>query len=215
MEQLQELKAINELYAGNFERSVELFGLAGKVSERLLDADPFMIHIKDCHDCDFETPHTKYTKYTFAQKMLDLSQKANSNSIEAAAASFELANGLYNMSYYGNGRMAYTTRHDNFKPYPSENYSQEFTLNMDLAEKYYRRAMELSSNKEFKAKAIFMASKAEQNRYYYTHDRNGEDGVDIHPGVYFKMLKDSYADTQYYQDIIKECGYFRTYINKR
>jgi hypothetical protein len=30
----------------------------------------------------------------------------------------------------------------------------------------------------------------------------------------FKTLKQQYANTQFYKEVIKECGYFRTYIGK-
>src|SRR5262249_40054801 len=43
------------------------------------------------------------------------------------------------------------------------NPNSQIAFNMDLAEKYYVQAMNLSSNKELKAKAAFMAAKTEQN----------------------------------------------------
>ncbi len=79
--------------------------------------------------------------------------------------------------------------------------NSEIAFNMDLAEKYYVQAMSLFSNKELKAKAAFMAAKTEQNRY----------GTGDQPRTYFKLIKDSYSDTQYYREIISECATFRAY----
>jgi hypothetical protein len=31
-------------------------------------------------------------------------------------------------------------------------------------------------------------------------------------GFYFKQLKNKYSGTSYYKEIIKECGYFKTYL---
>jgi hypothetical protein len=62
------------------------------------------------------------------------------------------------------------------------------------------QAATLSSNKELKAKAVFMAAKTEQNKGFAP------------PEKYFDMLKDSYADTQYYQEIIRECARFKSYM---
>jgi hypothetical protein len=59
-----------------------------------------------------------------------------------------------------------------------------------------------------KAKATFMAAKSEQNRRYNV---NRSDSNEVRPSAYFTTLKDSYSDTQYYQEIVKECGYFRSY----
>lgn len=212
--QLIELKALNELYAGRFKNAVELFALAGPdASKQPLLADPFVIHIVDCHDCDFAAKGAdKYTKAAFASKLLELSAQANGNSAQAAQACFKLANGLYNMSYYGNARDVYRTGHYNFSDATALN------LNMDLAQKYYKRAMDLSGDKEFKAKACFMAAKTEQNRYFdmsaKSHGSAGDRPEPVHSPVYFKMLKDSYANTRYYQEIVRECGYFRSYLKR-
>src|SRR6266567_2203415 len=64
-----------------------------------------------------------------------------------------------------------------------------------------RAGDESFSNKELKAKAAFMAAKTEQNRY----------GTGDQPRTYFKLIKDSYSDTQYYREIISECATFRAY----
>src|SRR5262249_62288465 len=117
---LHELRALQFLYAGDFAKAVDAFQLAGEVQGELT-ADPFMIHIKDCHDCDFEAPHMKYTKKSFAERMLALSRTAQGRGEEAAAASFELANGFYNMSYYGNGRSISHTAHAHLIPPSSHN----------------------------------------------------------------------------------------------
>ena len=44
-----------------------------------------------------------------------------------------------------------------------------------------------------------MAAKAEQ------HQPGGS-------RTYFRQLKDSFSDTQYYREIIRECGYFAEYV---
>lgn len=212
--ELLELKAVNELYAGRFKSAAELLSQAGpELGNQKLRADPFLIHIVDCHDCDFAAKGAgTYTKAAFFNKLLELSTKAERPGSEGAQASFQLANGLYNMSYYGNARDVYGTAHSNFYgAFP-------FNLNMQLAEKYYKRALELSADKEFKAKACFMAAKTEQNRYFNAHAKDegrAPAGPEpVHSPVYFKLLKDSYANTRYYQEIIKECGYFRNYLKR-
>jgi hypothetical protein len=194
VEDLQELRALNFLYAGNLADAVEAFKLAEGPARQLLNADPFSSRIRDCHDCDASTPHAEYSKRAFAERMLALSRSAQGQGEEAAAASFELANGFYNMSYFGNSRVIYATRNSNFRP------GGPATTAMDLAEKYYVQASTLTSNKELKAKAVFMAAKTEQNKGFAP------------PEKYFDMLKDSYADTQYYQEIIRECVRFKSYL---
>ena len=78
--------------------------------------------------------------------------------------------------------------------------------------KYYLKAMRLSNDRNFKAMCCFMAAKCEQNKFYLKKDRNPN--INFIAGKYFKDLKDSYNNTDYYKEIIKECGYFRTYLAK-
>ena len=76
--------------------------------------------------------------------------------------------------------------------------------------------MTLSKNPEDKAKAAFMAAKTEQNEFYNTQklksDWYMDDDGAPHSPKYFGILKAQYANTQYYQEIIKECGEFRRYL---
>lgn len=213
-ERMLEIKALNDLYAGRWQSAADLLAQAGpQVSDQTLKADPFVIHNVDCHECDFDAKKaTTYTKLSFVQKLAALSSEAQSPGRAGAQASFLLANGLYNMSYFGNARDVYSYVYDN-----SSGPSKSPQCNMDSAEKYYRRAMELSTDKEFKAKACFMAAKTEQNRYFNRNavSRNADKAGEVHSPVYFKKLKDSFSDTRYYQEIIKECSYFRQYIGRK
>jgi hypothetical protein len=114
------------------------------------------------HQCDATAPHKNYTKLSFAERMLELSGRAQGRGEPAAQASLELANGFYNMSFYGNGRDIYSTRGSNLSPRWENATTLSPALRMDLAHKYYLQAAALSSNSEFKAKATFMAAKVEQ-----------------------------------------------------
>jgi hypothetical protein len=206
---IQELRAIHFMYAGDFAKALDSLKLSGPAATKLLNADPFAIHIRDCHSCDAKPPHQTYTEISFVERMQSISRIAQGRDQAAANASFELANGFYNISNYGNlrsmthftdlGISAYHPRSDSFPP-----------LNMDTAEKYYVQAANLSTDREFKAKALFMASKAEQNRNY---NLGGPEKA-TNPHKYFGLLKDSFSDTQYYQEIIRECGYFKGFTSR-
>ena len=173
-----------------------------------------MIHNEDCHDCDHLTG-TALTKTAFASKMADLETQAAATGEAAAQANFLYANGLYNMSYFGNGRAIFATSHENFDMALPRNRE------MSKPEKYYLRAAELSKNPEFKAKAIFMAAKAERNSHYDAtiEHRGGYFANYFDPkssyfaGKHFATLKQSYANTKYYQEILNECGYFKRYAS--
>lgn len=188
----------------------------------LLLGDPFMIHINDCHDCDHENASGEgYTKASFIERMIQLQQEVEQNKAGADKAAFLLANGYYNMTYFGNARAMYETNitgYVDYNPYYGYNYSQKalnsysYIYDCSLSEYYYNKAISLSKSKEFKAQCCFMAAKCEQNAYFISE--NKAEGADFKAGKYFKLLKSDYAKTQYYKEIINECGYFRTFLNK-
>lgn len=175
-----------------------------------LPGNPFTIHIKDCHDCDHAAKQkTKYNKISFIEKMIEMKSKAVSKPEEAAQNYFLVANGYYNMTYFGNTRMFYDNSID-FRYFYYWNYNEGTKENdCALALKYYLLAREKSNDKEFKAKCTFMAAKCEQNEWFQT--RKYEEGVDFKSGIYFKELVKSYSTTKYFDEIVKECGYFRTF----
>ena len=214
--QLQELKMLNYLFAGNLPEAVKTSELVGnEIASNKLNADPFMIHVSDCHDCDFELPHTNYTKVTFTEHMLELSKKAQGQGESAALASLELGNGYYNMTYYGNGRDIYDTQYGNLRASVDDNkLAIEPSRNMGQAVKAYEAALSKTRDPELKAKATWLLAKAEHNTYYNEHVGENS-GNDINAGKYFKKLFTESADTQYYQEVIRECGYFKTYVDQQ
>lgn len=206
----QELLGIR--YAQQDKLEDALVALKAVGSKETLYGNPFTIHIKDCHDCDHEAAQkTKYTKASFIEKMIEMKGIAQSKPAEAAQNYFLVANGFYNMTYFGNARLFYDNRVDNtIYMYEHAATPEE---NNDLALKYYLLALQHATDKEFKAKCTFMAAKCEQNAFFMNVPANFKG--DFKSGVYFASLKKDYSTTKYYQEIIKECGYFKTYLSSR
>jgi hypothetical protein len=185
------------MYRGDFERAKRLIGPGPS-----LNADPFVIRIRDCHDCDIQAAAHggHYTPEQFIARMAELLAKAAGPPANAAELYFELGNGFYNMSYYGNSRVLFQGSALDGSPVVYDN---------SRAEAYYKKAMELSHDRELKAKAAFMAAKCELNASY------GEDGTSarrFRGGKWFRMLRDNFSDTRYYQEVLRECGDFRAFI---
>lgn len=181
-------------------------------------ADPFLIHMKDCHDCDAELPqNVKYTRFSFVTKMAELEQKLKSNPANAAELCFELANGYYNVSHFGNSRAFYLTGIQYYGPEIGVFRPNAPVYDCTRALEYYKKAMELSSDPEFKTKCCFMAAKCEQNIFFrqmWMRPESDNYDLSFKGGQYFKQLKDSFSQTKYYQEVIKECGYFRKYLGR-
>lgn len=185
--------------------------------ETTLPADPFLIHINDCHDCDFEADKKiVYTKRSLAEKLLhyeELARKETSTE-KKAKYKFLLANAYYNMTYFGNSWMAvdYNRNHGGIDQNQSESrygdngwYTFDF-YDCSRAEKLYTEARKLTRNREFAAQCCFMAAKCGQNASYAGLEGDSE--------KYFEMLERQYSGTEYYQQVIEECGYFRDYLAK-
>jgi hypothetical protein len=174
--------------------------LLAKMPGPLLPADPFVIHIRDCHDCDAQAKdRQQYTTMQFIEHMMELLAQAKAQ--PTPEVYLEIANGFYNMSYYGNSRRIYEGAGADFANNPAINDTSR-------AEIYYQKALELTRDRELGAKAAFMASKCELAKFYQKHPTSK---AAFRAGKWFHLLRDKYADTRYYQEIIRECGYFRTF----
>ena len=212
-----EVQAVELLYKHRFEEAVAMFDSFPSSGNDTLLGDPFSIHINDCHDCDHATPQAvRYTKADFARRMVSLKRDIEHDHAHASSALFTFANGLYNMSYFGNARRLYETA---VFPYGLQDlnavHDEQLTAIMDCspAEAAYKAALQRSADPEFQARCAIMAAKCEQNTYIMT--RSGETAADFRPGTWFTLLHDRYSTTEYYKDIIRECGYFRTFVSKK
>ncbi|MBP8790433.1 MAG: hypothetical protein KBH01_03265 [Breznakibacter sp.] len=210
------LQAMKLFYQNKIGDAVNQINEMPEAGNALLWGDPFIIHINDCHDCDHIQQGQKYTQRTFLTRMAELERKAKTNTKQSAELYFEMANGFYNCTYFGNLRLFYETNlidHGYFSHWERDFSSMNrMILDCTLALSYYEKAMQASNNQEFKAKCCFMAAKCEQNNRYINGELTEE--IDFIAGEYFAKLSNDYSDTQYFKEVIEECQYFNTFINK-
>ncbi|WP_158795949.1 hypothetical protein [Pedobacter sp. L105] len=226
IEDLYYHQALMLVYQEKIDQAILLMSKSGKNAQAQLLGNPFSIHINDCHDCDFEAVQKKkYTPLSFLNeiKILKTEIAAGKNTY---VNTFLLADAYYNITHYGNARTFYQseiTGQDATSPLDIPEVFRPTFTSAKLAEKYYLRARLYAKTKEQKARCTFMAAKCERNDIYnaaYNDKANQHkyywdfDFKDIPSGKYFAELKNSYQKTQYYQEILKECGYFNTYIKK-
>lgn len=230
-----EIQAVNLLYEYKFKEAQAKLNEADSAGYEPPYGDPFMVNIKDCHDCDSygygisdagdETDANLpivNNKRDFIEAMIKLEGKLKTDPTHKAHTYFLLANGYYNMSYFGNNRGFYDSKatYMNYAGFEYKFYSNDtinepwpFYMDCSKAMEYYLKAMNASNSIEFKAKCCFMAAKCEQN-YFFTHRPKDYKG-DFRAGKFFAALKANYSNTEYYKEIIKECGYFRTYLGNK
>ncbi len=218
-EKFQVKKAVLD---GYFDSLKKVYNTPNIFAETRLLGEPFIIHINDCHDCDHaaEIPD-HYTKVEFVKAMLKLKTIVDKDPKRHVSECLELANGFYNATYYGNARVFYVTDvTNNFTPSSYEvapsmkNKIKELPkYDCSRAAYYYKLAMDNATNKELKATCAFMLAKCEQNEFFRTKPENYPG--DFKAGKYFRLLKKDYSETNYYKEVIRECGYFRSFLNNK
>jgi hypothetical protein len=171
-----------------------------------IGTDPFVIHIRDCYDCDRKAfAGSKWTYVSFIARLIALRGLAQSPTEPGAAAAFELGNAYYNITGVGNFRYFVDGTHVSVDP--------------GQAEAWYKRAYETSRNRELKAKAAYMAAKSELARASSAPSGSNQsrpiDRADYLPipTTWFPIVK-TFADTAYHREILRECGHYRRWAKR-
>lgn len=221
---LWEYLAIHAAYNDKLEDSRTLMAKAGDLKNIELYGNPFNARINDCHDCDHVMKQkTKYSKLNLIEKLLEMENNVAQNN-DVYNNALLVGNAFYNMSYFGNARVFYEGEviGQGFSDANDIDTVFRATLtDMKVSKKYYQIALKNAANDEQKAKCLYLLSKCERNEWYnaviypsnnsnpYYNDRT----KDFIKWNNFNALA-AYKNTQYYKDVILECGYFRTAMKK-
>ena len=176
------------------------------------DNDPFHLYTNSRKKT---AAKTTFNKLDIAKRLLKLEKLTKTDPNNAPEYYFQLGNAHFQMSYYGKSWRAldyYWTSAGDTEIYPNvyETYggfhsrgNQSFRIN-EIALSYFEEAISLVGDKdsEWGAKACFMASACSN-----PVDNYGQK-------YYFKKLKNEYGDTDFYQQVIKECATFAHFTNK-
>jgi hypothetical protein len=159
-----------------------------------LGTDPFVMHIRDCHDCD----HEKYARAPWnlrnlLERLVALEKTARGTGEAAAQAAYELGSVTYNLTWYGNARAVLG--------------AHAATEDTAPAEAWFARAFELTQQRELKAKAAYMAAKCELPRLPGAQEGSPPRA----PRWYGSLAK--FADTAYHREVLAECGYYQDWRN--
>ncbi|OGS75841.1 MAG: hypothetical protein A3G95_00855 [Flavobacteria bacterium RIFCSPLOWO2_12_FULL_31_7] len=205
LDDIYEYNGIMFAYNNQIDEAIDEFKKCKKLDT--LYGNPFNGKIMDCIDCDHNAKQkTKYTKLTFMQKVKEI-QDHVANDVETYSGNILLGNAFYNMSHYGNARLFYNNPIvDQYGNYIDEEYS-DMLYNNSQTEYYYKKALSVAQNDEEKAKATFLLTKIERNKFYLSK-QYVPDEVDFITFKGYKTLMQNYSNTKYYQEVINECGYF-------
>jgi len=229
---IYESQAIYAYYQNRIEEAIDLMERATPQQVRIdrgyddiyynaaiLRGNPFNGKIKDCNDCDHEAPQkVKYTKLDFLRKVQELKQHIE-HGTDVYTNALLLGNAYYSTSFFGNARVFYyNTIIGEYGNYISTK-NQPYILGMSNAKMYYEKALSAAENKEQRAKVSYLMAKVDRNEFYRKSYLQNEEYYWADPEqtmfkawTGFRNLKNDYADTKYYQEVIRECGYFRSYL---
>lgn len=223
LKDINNFQAVQATFKNKIPEAIEFMKQTDSVQYYKFLGNPFNGNIKDCHDCE----HAAYQKrkYTFMDFLTTIKEMQDklAQKEDVYTNSLLLGNAFYNISHFGNGRTFYEMSIVGYgsSPYSFRDSMKEMITNNSVSKMYYQKAFEAASNKEQKAKCLYMISKCERNDYYNkkysavnSYWEIQDDKVNFIAWNSFKALRKDYSDTKYYQDVIAECGYFRTYTNQ-
>lgn len=224
IDEINYVKLVNLINNLNFQEALDL-----NIAElnKKLEFNPFNALIRGNNRSGIKE---QYTIKEFLQKAIVIEKNAKkdkNNSMD----NFLYANILYNLSYFGNSDRITTIYRSSYSIQTPK--LQEEKLNLAL--KYYQIALNSAKDKEQKAKISYQITKtklalfdltsktAPQNISWWNKDKrvwnygSRDDFYEIFlidSGARdFNNLRDNFSDTKYYNELLKECGDFRTYIN--
>lgn len=188
-----------------------------------LPGNPFNGRILDCHDCDHAAPQKiKYTKLSLLKKMKEMQDKIAVGE-DVYNNALLLAHAHYNITHFGNARFFYESKvlgSGHYSPFGIDSSYRNYLTDMKTANKYYALALKSAETDEQKARCQYMLAKCERNKWYnetfFNNSANeyGENNKgDFKAWNGFQALK-QYSNTQYYKEVVRECGYFRSYLSK-
>lgn len=177
-----------------------------------------------------------FTRAELAEYLVKLdSIVATDTGWKGKLANYLLGNFYFNASNTGYYRHILTGYFDNigsyifeYAPYYMELGKEDDPKSIaDISIQYYRNVIDLSNDRELNARCLYMIAKCELNNYYNTSDsfdgnydysssygyNGGVKGNAIKYKKGFWELKNNYKDTEFYNQIIKECSFFRYYCS--
>ena len=218
----QELKAT--LMMRNPERLKEAISIFEKLPSNFISAStsyttPFEMSAKthkinSNEEINYEN---SLTKLDLAKKLQMHFEKAKASN--SAIDYYYLGLAYYNLSYYSDSWqfLAY------YRCSTTPNGFTDNSISMNFLNKALSTGL---NNKELEAKAHFMAARCELNLFTQNYGEiqdNYEDNLNFYKFLVdikqqgfqknFSVLKNTYFNTQFYQEIVSECSYFNYYLN--
>lgn len=187
--------------------------------------NPFISRFKDCITCAIPDTANSYNRGELMERMQALESLARGGSERAAEHYFDLGTAYYNITYFGYAwqaadffRSGSSMRPSNFAdgdnvvPNPSWELGNREVVDCTRALFFFEKARQLANetDRELAARATYMAAKCERNAWYVNRVFGTKRTYD-----FFDLLRENYADTRYYERVVRECKTFQAYLARQ
>jgi hypothetical protein len=211
----------------DYAKAIEWFKRSA--DKKTINKNPFVDLLYDREEQILTDKNFKINKLAFAQEMLKLEQTAKQSST-AAKSFYKLALGMYNITYYGHTWelvQYYRSGSDGYYIPDNATAFQKEYYGAYKAHDYFEKAMKASTDKNFKARCLFMMAKCTQKQVHqpqYSEYSTNWDKYDEAAKAYWPIFKNNkyfpqfvkeYNNTPFYKDAFNSCSYLRDFVNKK
>lgn len=170
------------------------------------------------------------TKLAFAEEIQKQMLLAGTDKANAAKHYYKIANGLYNITYYGHAwKLVQYNRSGSDGYYIPDNATdfQKEYYGCYSALQYFKKAMDASADNNFKARCLFMMAKCSQKQvqkpqyasFNYSWDKLDAAEKAYWPkftnNIYFPDFIKKYSKTPFYKEAYSSCSYLSDFVKKK
>jgi len=215
-----------------YDKAIEWFGRVKEAGKITINTNPFVDLL---YDQESELPSDakfSITKTAFAREMKRLLELSKTDKANAAKHLYKYALGLYNITYYGHAWKLveyYRSGSDGYAiPKDATPFKKEY-YSASMAQGYFEKAMNAATDKNFKARCLFMMAKCSQKQLHQPQysDYKGENyweqmeadtkayWVKFKNNAFFPQLVKEYGNTAFFKEAKTSCSYLRDFLDKK
>jgi len=214
----------------NYTKAIEWFKKPTAKKTTIIKTNPFIDLLYDREEALPSEKKFTTTKPAFAEEMLRLEKLAATDKINAAKHYYKIALGLYNTTYYGHAWQLvkyYRSSSDGyFIPKNATAFEKEYYGCFE-AQSYFEKAMAASTDKNFKARCLFMMAKCSQKQIpqpqydaygsnYDQYEAATKKYYEVFmKNTYFPIFVKEYGNTAFYKEAFNSCSYLRDFVTKK
>ncbi len=213
----------------DYARAISWFKKQTDKKSLLINTNPFVDLLYDQEEVLPGEEKFLTTKPAFAAEMQRQMQLAVTDKPNAAKHFYKIANGMYNMTYYGHAWQLvqyYRGGSDGYYIPKNATAFQKEYYGCYSALQYFEKAMNASTDKNFKARCVFMMAKCSQKQlqspqYYSFGNYDKYEAANklyqsaFYQNKYFPVLTAEYSNTAFFEEAYNSCSYLKDFIDRK